>query len=786
MRRPTSPRHCASPRLVADTVITILLVAGCTRESPSTPGGGGPGGGKSARSASAAPSLETYRLEEDRRLFATYAGSASCEPCHEEAWNDWEGSHHALAERPFFPEIDREAFDPPREFEHGSMVSSVRMRGDEPQIVTQGFSGKKPFRAERVFGVDPLRQFLVEAPGGRLQATELAWDPNEKEWFDVYGNEDRRPGEWGHWTGRGMTWNVMCAGCHNTRLRKNYIAGRDAYATRAAEMGVGCEACHGPMADHVAWQNERAAGREALAEQEREAYDDEAPPDPTLAPLSRAQHLDNCGYCHARRVELTGDFVPGDLFLDNVLPVIPDETDIYYADGQVREEDYEYVSFLGSRMHMKGVNCVDCHNIHSGKTKYNGNGLCLQCHWQTIDPVTHGHHELETPGSLCVDCHMPLTTYMQRHPRRDHGFTIPDPMLTKEHGIPNACDRCHADKGTDWSLEAVREWYGEPEKRPSQQRARWVYRAKQGDVLAIDPLIAVSRDDEIDLWRAVASGLLRRWATEPRVRDVLLERAVDPNPLVRSVAARSLEPTLGHPDAGGRVEKTLLSLLDDPVRAVRVQSAWSLRSRVDPLSPAGKDLFRFLEINLDQPSGLLQMAVYNMDRGYYRAAIPLLDKAVVWDANSAPLRQVRAVCLSNLGRTRDAVGELEAACRLDPDDPGYRHYLGLGLGELNRLEDAEAAFLEAVRLDPRFGRAWYNLGLTRARLSKVEEALAAIGTAEEIEPESPEYPYARATVLYQIGRVEEAHAAATRALELAPDFEAARRLIQHIETGQEG
>ena len=34
---------------------------------------------------------------------------------------------------------------------------------------------------------------------------------------------------------------------------------------------------------------------------------------------------------------------------------------------------------------------------------------------------------------------MPVTTYMQRHPRHDHGFTIPDPLLTKQFGTPNAC-----------------------------------------------------------------------------------------------------------------------------------------------------------------------------------------------------------------------------------------------------------------------------------------------------------------------------------------------------------
>jgi hypothetical protein len=45
--------------------------------------------------------------------------------------------------------------------------------------------------------VNPLRQFLVPFPRGRYQVTELAYDPNHPDWFNVYGDEDRRPGELG-------------------------------------------------------------------------------------------------------------------------------------------------------------------------------------------------------------------------------------------------------------------------------------------------------------------------------------------------------------------------------------------------------------------------------------------------------------------------------------------------------------------------------------------------------------------------------------------------------------
>ena len=47
-----------------------------------------------------------------------------------------------------------------------------------------------------------------------------------------------------------MNWNSFCAECHNTRLHENYDAATDSYQTTMAEMGVGCEACHGPLKAH--------------------------------------------------------------------------------------------------------------------------------------------------------------------------------------------------------------------------------------------------------------------------------------------------------------------------------------------------------------------------------------------------------------------------------------------------------------------------------------------------------------------------------------------------------
>jgi len=214
----------------------------------------GPRGRKASTAAVKPPPSPppAFHLEPEQTVFARYAGSESCRDCHAAAFEKWKGSHHGLAERPIEPELDRAAFEPTREIKAGSQASEARLEGSQFQLVTAGLqSPNEAFLPGRVIGVDPLRQFLVAAERGRWQATELAWDPDKKEWFDVYGDEDRRPGEWGHWTGRGMTWNQMCASCHNTRVRKNYEPAADRYQTAMAGATVGCEACHGPMRSHV-------------------------------------------------------------------------------------------------------------------------------------------------------------------------------------------------------------------------------------------------------------------------------------------------------------------------------------------------------------------------------------------------------------------------------------------------------------------------------------------------------------------------------------------------------
>jgi len=733
------------------TSIAALLVLACDRPKP------------------VAPAVEV-----------AYAGSESCQSCHAEAYADWKKSHHALAERLVDAKLDQPAFEPAPRITHGTQRSQARWSNGGPQFVTRGLSGSnETFNVARVIGVDPLRQYLVPASGGRLQATELCFDPARMEWFDVYGTENRQPGEWGHWTGRGMNWNNMCAVCHNTRFQKNYDAATDTYRSSFAEMGVGCEACHGPMADHNAWQ----------------AKHPNQPGDPTLRPLARDQVISTCAQCHTRRGELTADFRPGEDFFDHHALTLPDDTEIFYADGQVHEENYEFNAFLGSKMHAAGVRCVNCHEPHTSKLRLPGNLMCLSCHsggeiapvtnslntllvGPRIDPATHSRHKTGERGDACVDCHMPVTTYMQRHPRHDHGFTIPDPRLTKQFGIPNACNRCHTDQTADWSLAAIEKWYGPRTNNNVLARTEAIWHARRGEVQAVPGLLKLAGESTNAYWRAVALNLLRPWGAETNVQAQLKRGLADTNALTRAAAVRSLEPLVlaGEPSSTRLVAERLA----DSARNVRIDAAWAFRRSLDTNSPAGRELLAYLRHNADQPQGLMQAAVFQFERGDASGAVAGLQRAIRWDPNSPPLYDTLAVVLSTLGQSGEAVTALKTAVRLAPSNAEYRYRLGLAFNEVGDLASARDALAEAVRIDPRFTRAWYNLGLAQSALNQPDAAIESLIRAESLDATSPGIPYARATILARLGRVSEARTAAQRALELDRNFTAARQLLQSL------
>jgi predicted CXXCH cytochrome family protein len=693
--------------------------------------------------------------------------SSDCRACHEDIYKSWSASHHALANRPVEAQADADAFGTAQEFSAHGIDYRVEWKDGRPHFTEKraGTSAIEAYIAEFALGHTPIRQYVVPQEGGRFQAAELTFDPGKKEWFNVFGDERRQRGEWGHWTGRGMNWNSMCAHCHMTAYEKNYNATTDTYATKWREHGIGCIQCHGDLpAAHFDPARKKLPPR---------------PANLTAADLKRAQ--ETCAPCHARNELLTGSLVPGAPYHDHYRLTLPTEANVFYPDGQMRDEVFNYTGFMTSRMGGKaGVTCLDCHDPHSGKTKLpaSNNALCMQCHGPSprlnapvIDPLAHSRHAAGSTGAQCVSCHMPTTPYMQRDPRHDHGFTKPDPLLTKELGIPNACNRCHADKPVEWAITHADAWYGEKLDSRQRARARASAAAQAGTPGASDKLLELLATEDVPAWRATLLLLARPYAANhPRVIAAARTATGDADPLVRSAAAQVLA-------AAPNEAAALRPLLNDATRLVRLDAAWTLAPELPPGSPARLELDAYLAVSADQPSGRVRLGQDLFNRGLAAEAETHLRKAAAWDPNSPGIHETLGLALNETGKPAEAAASLWRAAQLAPTDATFPFNAALAFAAARKLPDAELALRETVRRAPTHDRAWYNLGLLLAQTARAADARAALERAEQINARVADYPYALATVLWQTGDRAGAQAAAQRALVIDPNHGPSRALL---------
>jgi tetratricopeptide (TPR) repeat protein/nitrate/TMAO reductase-like tetraheme cytochrome c subunit len=674
----------------------------------------------------------------------------------------WQDSHHARANRLWDADIDNRAFSPDRKLSQGERRSKLRLNDGNPEIETAGASGESEvFSPDMVLAHDPLRQFLIPFPGGRWQVTDLAWDPLKDDWFNVYGDEDRQSDEWGFWTNRGMNWNAQCAFCHMTEFEKNYTISSDTYQSTWLEQGVGCVQCHGGMEGH------------AIAAKT---------PGYQRSPPQLDKAMDNCASCHSRREELTGAFKPGDVFDDHFRLSTPGTPTIYYPDGQVRDEVYVTGSFRMSKMGQAGVTCFDCHTVHAAGLilPQENNALCMRCHTapgtngaRPIEPVAHSHHPEESTGNRCVECHMPETTYMQRDPRRDHGFTVPDPFLTVSMDIPNACNRCHTEETADWALEWTERWYGEKMDRPARRRTRAIHRAYEGDREAGDLILKVLEEESNGVWTAALLDLAAASTDSSSLLPYVRSRLQHEAPIVRAAAARAL----GNLPAE---HFRLRPLINDPSRLVRLSAAWILLPEISRTSDVFSELTGYLENLSDQPAGAARQAQMAYHRGDFESAESWYLRAIDWDPLSALLYGDLALLYNARGKQSEALKALTQAQRINPEDPQFPFMSALLYAEQGNLPKAEAELKSALLTDPRFARAAYNLALIYAQSGRLDEAIEAIIRAQEIEPGIPDYPYTRATLLLRRKDVSGAREAAFEALAIAPDYQSAVQLLRSL------
>lgn len=648
---------------------------------------------------------------------------AQCAGCHQAQHASWQQSHHHLAMQAATTDTVKGDFSGTVFRDQNGSSRFFRQDG-KFFVETPGADGQaQTFEVTHTFGVAPLQQYLLAFPGGRLQAFTTVWDTEKKKWFSLHAGEKIGSQDELHWTKPAQNWNFMCAECHATGLKRGYDSASDSYNTSWHALGVGCQSCHGPASGHLAW-----AEKHKTKDSQGSGFE-------SALPLNDSTKvIETCGRCHSRRAPLGDGFVQNHRLADDYQINLLTE-DRYHTDGKIKDEVFEYASFLQSPMFMKGLNCADCHDPHSGQTRLPGNALCTSCHnastpaarpgidtstlkKKNYDSIEHHHHQPGTPGSACIDCHMPGKVYMGNDFRHDHSFSIPRPDLSRELASPDACQQCHEARGSSWSTEKLKAWHGEKERPMTFGQFMKVLR--RGEDNAGPLLLQMSMDKHFPpIQRATAlleAGRYPGLAAQKSLQAGL----VDSDPLLRQSALQGL--------GAFPIEQQIslaAPLLRDPVRAVRMAAAWQLNAASTQLGPYQQDW---------------QAAIQE-----YESSQAALAERPEAHANMAELYRQR-------GQTAEAWQAMEQALRLNPDFSAMLIMKSEMLGAQGDHSAAEALLRAAIARRPRAAELQHALGLAYVRAGQLSSALPALKRATELAPQASSYGYVYAVALHDSGK----------------------------------
>jgi tetratricopeptide (TPR) repeat protein len=733
---------------------------------------------------------------------AAYVGAPVCAPCHEKEHRAWLGSNHERAMQPATTRTVLGDFNGTT-FSDAGISARFARKGDKFVVRTAGADGKpSDFEVAYTFGVEPLQQYLVAFPGGRLQSLTIAWDTRPKaqggqRWFNLYPNEKITARDPLHWTGADQNWNYMCAACHSTNLQKGYDAGTDSYATTWTDVAVACEACHGPGSRHVEWARSRVSGAATpdgegngllvhfpVAQLARWVIDPATGNARPGAAAAQRIEIDTCAPCHMRRSVIAAEYRTGQPLLDAYLPALLTEG-LYFADGGIQGEVYEYGSFVQSKMYRSGVTCRNCHEPHGMALRAPGNGVCAQCHLPSkYDGPAHAFHAAGSKGATCVGCHMPTTTYMIVDPRHDHGLRVPRPDLSVTLGTPNACNKCHAERDARWARDQVRAWYGH-DARGYQDFAAALHAGRSDAATASGELTGLVHDGaQPAIARATAFTLLPAHL-DAAASGVVQAGVRDVEPIVRWAAvgaAAALAPRDRLP--------LVVPLLSDPTRAVRIAAAQALLdvppglAGAEVTAQAARGVAEFIDaqaVEADRPEAHTNLCTLLGRIGQVAEAEAECRKAI----RQRPLYTPAYVNLADLYRAQERPADSERVLReglaVAAGDAALHHALGLALVREKRLEQALDELQQAARLRPDSVRYAYVLGVGLNSAGKTERALEVLRAAHQRHPADRDVLVALTTISRDAGQLREAREYARLLSALEPSEPSVRQLREQLE-----
>lgn len=725
------------------------------------------------------------------RLSAEFVGSHRCASCHSDQHSAWKDSQHAHAmahadQKSVLGDFNDSVF------EYNGVSSRFYRRDDKFFVYTDGADGElREFEVLYTFGLDPLQQYLVDLGDGRLQALSIAWDSRPIEdggqrWFHIYPDEAVNHLDVLHWTRPSQNWNFMCADCHVTDFRKGYDPEADSFDSHWSELGVGCEACHGPGSAHLIWANgeledinkgllrqfDERKGMHWLHEVERVTAQR------SVAPASSIEQP-VCAQCHSMRSQVAEGVQQGGQFLDYYRPELLRDP-LYHADGQQREEVFISGSFAQSKMHSAGVTCSDCHEPHSQKLRADGNALCATCHSSThFDQPSHHFHAADSDGAQCVNCHMPQTRYMVIDDRRDHQLTVPRPDVSVELGTPNACTGCHVERDADWAAERVEEWY--PKGQWRQAHFASVLAAADADEPGSQTGLEVLLQQP-QLSTVVRASALTRLHLEdtPRARELLMRESTNPDSQVRLGVVAALE------QAPLSLQQQLLPpLLNDEFRSVRSAAARLLAGTPIPaasqsaMTDALQEHEAELALHSERADYLNQVALMRLRQQRPEEAEAQWLLALQRDSMHSSSYLNLADLLRAQAREPEAERLLRRGLSQLPNDANLHFALGLSLVRQQEHAEGIASLEKAYLLQPESLRIAYVLAVA-LEPNDPATALTILAKSIDVYPHDVDLLWAAASFSWRDNQITQARQYVQQLLKVNPEHLGARELQKKL------
>lgn len=761
------------------------------------------------------PSLAAQQSS-DSALRDGYVGSEQCRTCHSDEFQNWQGSDHKRAMQHATPDTVLGRFDG-SELQYSDTTYQFFQRDNQFYINADGPDGSPTeYRVLYTFGVDPLQQYLVELDGGRLQALPVAWDSRTESaggqrWFHLYPDQAIDYKDALHWTGLNQNWNFMCADCHSTNLNKGYDPQADSFNTTWSEISVGCEACHGPAQKHLKWAeqadhnnksdkglqiqlNSATSAKWTLQPGSNTATRSQTPDEENR--LAHKQETETCARCHSRRLTLAED-QPGAQLEDSRAVQLLGQN-LYHSDGQIKDEVFEYGSFIQSRMYHEGVTCSTCHDPHSAKLRAPKEQVCALCHLsETYDSPQHSFHPASSSSTNagqstastvskkpdCLDCHMPAKNYMVVDPRRDHSLRVPRPDLSVTLGTPNACRNCHQKQTDQWAATAVKSWLGR-DARGLQSYAEALHAGRSGALAAEQGLISlIENPQQPAIARASALQLLPSYLSQTSF-PVLVSALKDDNAMIRKAALSAAESL-----SGGDRLVLLPPLLSDPLKGVRIEAARLLAAIPAEQLPAADrqrhtqalEEFRQAQLfNAERPESHLNLGNLLRQQNKLNEAEQAYRKAILLDNRFSPAWANLADLYRQRGDEEKATAILQEGLGTIPNDAGLLMAQGFAKIRQQQATQAQKSFAAAMAAAPENPRYRYIYGVALRSNGQKQAGLQQLEKARALFPANAEVLRALLDATLRDQQLQKALQYATDLHQISPPDPQLEQMIQRL------